>query len=161
MEDYGDWNLDTTANNPSRIAADYKTYEVRDLTTNDTTIGSFTNTGVIKVTGDTEGLLDRFYVMALSNVSDSMNWTTATQTYGTPNNHINDWWVPSSSEWRVFAGFLGIGSNYSSYGLSSFYWSSTEHRSNTSNAWEVDFFYGKVEEHLKTSDGPVRLCTTF
>ena len=80
----------------------------------------------------------RFYVMALSDFDTSThNWSDAypkTQTVGSVTFRL-----PSKMEWAAFGGQLGITtSNYSlTYGLSDWYWSSTEYGS--SGAWYAGF----------------------
>lgn len=70
------------------------------------------------------------------------------------------WFVPSKMEWATFAGELGVTkANYSSLGLSSWYWSSSQHSSTT--AWIANFRRGYVNDNLAHSNNCVRLATTF
>ena len=50
------------------------------------------------------------------------------------------WFVPSQEEWSAFAQELGINkSNYQSFGLSDYYWSSSQY--DNTRAWNADFDY--------------------
>ena len=80
--------------------------------------------------------------------------------------HIQDvagegkkWFIPSKAEWSAFAGELGITSNYSSKGLSSRYWSSSQY--NTYNAWRASFRSGCMNGNTVYNYDYVRLATTF
>jgi len=80
--------------------------------------------------------------------------------------HIQDvagegkkWFIPSKAEWSAFAGELGIRSNYSSKGLSSLYWSSSQ--GNISNTWGASFYNGCMSNYSVGSSIYVRLATTF
>ena len=107
---------------------------------------------------------DRFYVMTLSDLdtSSAPNWYDAckkTQTVGSVTFKL-----PSKEEWSAFGGQFGITKeNYSStYGLSLWYWSSTNDGSSSVwNAWRADFDDGRMYGHDKTNAGYVRLCATF
>ena len=102
----------------------------------------------------------RFYVMALSDYDTSTHtWSDArykTQTVGSVTFRL-----PSKEEWAAFGGQLGINtSNYSSsYGLSSWYWSSTE--DDSSYAWYARFNNGYMYNDYKAYSSCVRLCATF
>ena len=102
----------------------------------------------------------RFYVMALSDFDSSTHtWSDArykTQTVGSVTFSL-----PSKMEWAAFGGQLGItNSNYSStYGLSPWYWSSTEYDS--SGAWNAYFYYGSMYVDNRTDNSCVRLRATF
>ena len=72
----------------------------------------------------------------------------------------NGWFVPSRQEWAAFAGQLGITkSNYSSKGLSGWYWSSSQSTANL--AYYVDLDRGFVSQDYVNSINDVRLATTF
>ena len=82
--------------------------------------------------------------------------------------HIQDvagegkkWFIPSNAEWSAFGGELGITkSNYSSKGLRSCYWSSSQDR--TSYAWGACFSYGYMGSGIGVGGSNyVRLATTF
>ena len=81
--------------------------------------------------------------------------------------HIQDvagegkkWFIPSKAEWSAFGGELGITkSNYSSKGLNSWYWSSSQN--NTDNAWCADFSRGYMDYNFVYIYRCVRLATTF
>ena len=74
---------------------------------------------------------------------------------------VNDgWFILSVDEWAAFAGQLGITkSNYSSKGLSGWYWSSSQY--NTNNAYYVNLFDGLVNINYVNSPNYVRLSATF
>ena len=75
-------------------------------------------------------------------------------------NGSSGWYVPSRDEWAAFAGQLNItSSNYSSKGLSDYYWSSSQHT--TSNAWIAGFYYGGFDNRYVNNNYSVRLGTTF
>ena len=70
------------------------------------------------------------------------------------------WFVPSKMEWATFAGELGVTKvNYSSLGLSGWYWSSSQ--SSSANAWVAYFNNGYVRSRSAHNNGYVRLATTF
>ena len=69
------------------------------------------------------------------------------------------WFVPSRGEWSAFAEELGITTNYSSFGLSRWYWSSSQ--SNTNNAYNANFNAGYVGYFTVNFGTYVRLSTTF
>jgi len=180
---------------------------------------SYTNSnwGTHEVISPVEGTsgTDRFYVMALSDISTSTyTWYSAASgnldssrnvatsandfgsgksntifmvsainagTYGTgtstdmwkviQNNSTyplatstsdsGKWFVPSKGEWSAFGGELGItSSNYSStYGLSYYYWSSSQ--SETYTAFRTRFDGGFVGRRIVHDFNYVRLCATF
>ena len=71
------------------------------------------------------------------------------------------WFVPSKSEWAAFGGNLGITtSNYGTYGLSHWYWSSSQR--DTNNAYGA-CFNGDVfiDDFIVNNNDYVRLSTTF
>ena len=70
------------------------------------------------------------------------------------------WFVPSKSEWATFAGKLGITtSNYSSYGLENYYWSSSQY--STSGAYHAYFSKGNIDCFDIFGSYHVRLCATY
>ena len=72
----------------------------------------------------------------------------------------NGWFVPSKGEWSAFGGELGITSrNYSSKGLNSWYWSSSQYT--TGIAWRAYFYYGYMDGYDVNINYYVRLATTF
>ena len=82
--------------------------------------------------------------------------------WGLIQDEVSDgWFVPSKSEWAAFAKAFDItSSNYSSkYGLSSRYWSSSQHGTRT--AYRASFSYGDISSISVTSTTYVRLATTF
>ena len=92
--------------------------------------------------------------------------------YGATNNqdlwkHIQDvagtgkrWFVPSKAEWSAFGGELGITqNNYSSKGLNSRYWSSSQN--NTNNAWYANFNNGNMNNNNVNNNNYVHLSTSF
>ena len=75
-------------------------------------------------------------------------------------NGSGGWYVPSRDEWAAFAGQLSITSgNYSSVGLSSNYWSSSQY--NTRSAWYASFDTGDFYRNSVDFSFYVRLGTTF
>lgn len=70
------------------------------------------------------------------------------------------WFVPSKSEWAAFGGNLEITtSNYGTYGLSDWYWSSSQN--GTGSACNADFDYGYINDRNVNGIAYVRLSTTF
>jgi len=79
--------------------------------------------------------------------------------------HKEGWFVPSKAEWAAFASYLNTSKTstdtnyYGHYGLSNWYWSSSQSSKNL--AWRVGFFDGYVSDTFVNSQGGLRLCTTF
>ena len=72
----------------------------------------------------------------------------------------NGWFVPSRGEWAAFAGQLGITkSNYSSKGLSGWYWSSSQSTAHT--AYRLGLLTSSVDARSVNNSHCVRLATTF
>ena len=79
------------------------------------------------------------------------------------------WYIPSRGEWAAFGYYFTnktaletklTTSNYNSlYGLSGWYWSSSQHY--TSNAWYVNFYYGSMYSITIYDNKSVRLGATF
>ena len=71
------------------------------------------------------------------------------------------WFVPSKSEWSAFGAAFGItSSNYSStYGLSGYYWSSSQNT--TGFAYYARFNRGYIGTDIVDRNRCVRLATTF
>lgn len=70
------------------------------------------------------------------------------------------WFVPSRGEWSAFADNLGItDENYGDYGLSAYYWSSSQNNSN--NACNAAFNLGCINFNDVNYYNYVRLSTTF
>ena len=70
------------------------------------------------------------------------------------------WFVPSKSERAAFgAAFEITSSNYYTFGLSYYYWSSSQ--GGTYNAYYADFFYGNIYYGNVDTTSYVRLATTF
>ena len=146
---------------------------------------------------------DRFYIMALNNVSkDQHSWYNSAysekmldyekatseifgsgkqntlnmiekwnkEDYGAQDSddmwsliqkQVDDgWFVPSRGEWAAFAGQLGITKfNYSSKGLSGWYWSSSQ--SNANYAYSIRLNSGFVDDFNVNGNSYVRLAATF
>ena len=146
---------------------------------------------------------DRFYIMALNNVSkDQYSWYNSAysekildyekatseifgsgkqntlnmiekwnkEDYGAQDSddmwnliqkQVDDgWFVPSRQEWAAFAGQLGITkSNYSSKGLSIWYWSSSQY--DTRRAYTMNLNSGYVYKGIVNDNNYVRLAATF
>ena len=72
----------------------------------------------------------------------------------------NGWFVPSRAEWLAFGGELGITpSNYGNFGLSNYYWSSSQR--NTNRAWYATFNNGYMTNYSVNHYNYVRLSATF
>ena len=75
------------------------------------------------------------------------------------------WFVPSKAEWSAFASYLNTSKTstdtnyYVNYGLSNWYWSSSQ--SSNNNAWDVNFYGGYLSYNVVTNTGSLRLCATF
>ena len=78
-------------------------------------------------------------------------------------NGSEGWYIPSRVEWVAFAGKLGItggsSGNYSSKGLSDYYWTSSQR--NTYEAWGANFVNGFSSYSSVASRHCVRLGTTY
>ena len=74
---------------------------------------------------------------------------------------VNDgWFILSVDEWAAFAGQLGITkSNYSSKGLSGWYWSSSQSTAHT--AYRLGLLTSSVDARSVNNSHCVRLATTF
>ena len=71
----------------------------------------------------------------------------------------NGWFVPSKQEWAVFAQNIGItDSNYSSKGLSSWYWSSSQNRG---SVYLINLYRAYLINCPSSYFSYVRLATTF
>ena len=85
--------------------------------------------------------------------------------WGVIKEQVNDgWFVPSKSEWAAFGDMattkLGLTtSNYSTYGLSSWYWSSSQF--NAQSAYRARFDYGYMHYSSVDYSYYVRLSATF
>ena len=145
---------------------------------------------IITASGEGE---DRFYVMALTDIGIgtcklgcSMSGTPTTFGSGKTNTQTligkaglnsglkeqiqpkvnKGWFIPSKEEWSAFGEELGITkSNYSSKGLSSCYWSSSESYNGFAfnyNAWRAFFGSGCMDSfNGNLGKNNVRLATTF
>ena len=72
----------------------------------------------------------------------------------------NGWFVPSRAEWAAFAQELGItSSNYTTYGFSNYYWSSSQ--SGADRAWRASFSGVYMDNGVVDSLNYVRLSATF
>ena len=96
--------------------------------------------------------------MKAKSGSSSYLWGISAVQSGTWNGS-GGWYVPSRGEWAAFADQLDITtSNYSSKGLSFYYWSSSQH--STYRAWRANFLIGGFDYGVD-DDTYVRLGTTF
>ena len=128
---------------------------------------TFTSEGFGKGKENTEKMIDR-----MKNHSDTSKYSVD---YGEPTTGENEdiwniiedkvkegWFVPSKAEWAAFGSYLNTSKTgtYENYGLSVWYWSSSQ--SGDGYAWAVGFDVGCVGGH-ETVNGPysLRLCTTF
>ena len=152
----GQWGDGNGKYSYSAVTSGLSSYKISTKTSSYS--GKFGTKSVIAPNG-TSGS-PRFYVMALSDFDTSKHtWSDAcskNQTVGSVKFRL-----PSKMEWAAFGGQFGItGSDYSSkYGLSGWYWSSTE--DDSSHAWYADFNGGYLSTIGRTRDGCVRLCATF
>ena len=97
--------------------------------------------------------------MKAKSGSSSYLWGISEVQSGTWNGS-GGWYVPSRGEWAAFADQLDITtSNYSSKGLSNYYWSSSQYSKR--NAWDANFYYGSSDYGDVTNGHYVRLGTTF
>ena len=119
--------------------------------------GNFETKSVIVPNGESGS--PRFYVMALSDFDTSTHtWSDACNIKQKVDSVTFS--LPSKEEWSAFGGQFGINSsNYSSKGLSNWYWSSTDYDS--SLAWIANFLSGFMISIYKTGYYSVRLCATF
>ena len=94
------------------------------------------------------------------NSSNTDMWGLSTVQSGNWNGS-NGWYVLSRGEWAAFGDTFNItNSNYSNYGLSYCYWSSSQ--SSRHNAWGTHFSYGRMSDNgLIDNFDAVRLGTTF
>ena len=132
---------------------------------------------------------NRFYVLALTDIGTgtyslgcSMLGTTATFGSGKTNTQTligqdlnsslkeqiqpkvnKGWFIPSKEEWSAFGEELGVTkSNYSAKGLNGWYWSSSQYKATTNNAWYVGFDIGGMDDYgTISSRSYVRLVTAF
>ena len=109
-------------------------------------------------------------------------WNAGTDGYGTQNDgskpdvwgviqnsekydiveSVNDskkWFVPSKDEWSAFGKNLGITSSYSQYGLSYYYWSSSQYTN--SGAWYAHFRPARMDYNFVINCYCIRLSATF
>ena len=155
----GQWHDSDGVYQYSAVTSGLRSYKISTKTSSYS--GKFGNNKSVIVPNGMSGDA-RFYVMALSDFDTSThNWSDAypkTQTVGSVTFRL-----PSKMEWAAFGGKFAITtSDYSStYGLSDWYWSSTE--TDSSSAWSANFRYGCMSNYCdKASNGfYVRLCATF
>ena len=74
------------------------------------------------------------------------------------------WFVPSNTEWYTFASYLNVSFgkatyNYYIYGLSNYYWSSSQ--KNDCYGFLMDFVYDYVSSYDVDRKSSLRLCATF
>ena len=121
--------------------------------------GNFGTKSVIVPNGESGSA--RFYVMALSDFdTNTYTWSDAcSKTQKVGNVKFS---LPSKEEWSAFLGKFGItSSDYSTYGLGRWYFSSTANDGNF-YAWTADLHGGCIYGYGdKSSYGHVRLCATF
>ena len=100
----------------------------------------------------------RFNVMALSDYENS-----AIYTFPDANNITSgEWGTQSIETWAMFAGQLGITtSNYSEYGLTEKYWSSTGYVKFYNYGYYINFGDGNIDSDYRSAKYSVRLFRTF
>ena len=154
----GQWDDSDGVYQYSAVTSGLRSYKISTKTSSYS--GKFGTKSVIAPNG-TSGS-PRFYVMALSDFDTSTyDWSDASKKTKTIEKSDVTFRLPSKMEWAAFGGQFGItGSDYSSkYGLSLWYWSSTEGDSST--AWYAYFRGGSMGNINKTTSNCVRLCATF
>ena len=141
----------------SAVTSGLRSYKISTKTSSYS--GKFGTKSVIAPNGTSGNA--RFYVMALSDFdTNTYTWSDAcSKTQKVGNVKFS---LPSKEEWSAFGGKFGItSSDYSTYGLGRWYFSSTANDGNF-YAWTADFnggcMYGYGD---KSSYGHVRLCATF
>lgn len=150
----GQWGGGNGKYSYSAVTSGLSSYKISTKTSSYS--GKFGTKSVIAPNG-TSGS-PRFYVMALSDFDTSTHtWSDAclkNQTVGSVKFRL-----PSKMEWAAFGGQFGSSDYSSKYGLSNWYWSSTEYGS--SGAWDASFNGGCMGGDGKASGNYVRLCATF
>lgn len=130
----------------------------------------FTSTEIGQGKTNTSKMIDRVKNPSNYTVSyrDPITAKDSTYTYGPDMWYLikdeTDWFVPSKDEWKAILNNLTNNfslntSNYPNYGLSSWYWSSSQGGSD--NAWGVGFNNGDMGSYRVYYNGYVRLCATF
>ena len=153
----GQWHNSDGNYSYSAVTSGLRSYKISTKTSSYS--GNFGNNKSVIVPNGMSGDA-RFYVMALSDFdTNTYTWSEAkpkTKEIGSVKFRL-----PSKEEWSAFGGQLGITtSNFSSsYGLSHWYWSSTE--GGSSSAWCALFYGGYMFSDGKTGINYVRLCATF
>ena len=108
---------------------------------------------------NTETMITKWNSNAYGSQNSNDMWGLSAVQSGTWNG-ASGWYVPSRGEWAAFASQLDITkANYTNFGLSSNYWSSSQ--TNTNYAWGVIFNLGYMSGNYVTSGTYVRLGTTF
>ena len=108
---------------------------------------------------NTQTMITKWNSSAYGSQNSNDMWGLSAVQSGTWNGSTG-WYVPSRGEWAAFASQLGITkSNYTNYGLSRFYWSSSQRTADY--AWGADFGNGYVYNNYVSSNSYVRLGTTF
>ena len=116
--------------------------------------GPFGSRNVLSATGSGNA---RFYVMALNDYNDGVTYQFSSARVITS----GSWSVPSRNELSAFAGELGITNlNYSEYGLSTSYWSSSR-SDRAGNGYGADFPGGRIPIFRGTGYLNIRLSRTF
>ena len=97
--------------------------------------------------------------MRIKSGSSSYLWGLSAVQNGTWNGS-SGWYVPSRGEWAAFEDAFDItSSDYTNYGLSGDYWSSSQN--NMYNAWYANFGSGYMLSYGVNRNNCVRLGTTF
>lgn len=130
----------------------------------------FTSTAIGQGKTNTSKMIDRVKNPSNYTVSygDPITAKDSTYPYGPDMWYLikdeTDWFVPSKDEWEAILNNLTNNfslntSNYSNYGLSSWYWSSSQ--TNRNDAWRVDFYYADMNDVGVGNHYYVRQCATF
>ena len=110
---------------------------------------------------NTQTMISKWNSEAYGSQNSGDMWGLSTIQSGTLNG-LEGWYVPSKGEWAAFGAAFGIKeSNYSAYGLSYNYWSSSQY--NSREVWYANFNVGRMMTTSVDGSGSsyVRLSTTF
>lgn len=108
---------------------------------------------------NTENMIEKWNSNTYGNQNDNKTYLDV---WGVIQQKVSDgWFIPSKGEWCAFSDSLDItSSNYTNYGLSKEYWSSSQ-LYNYDLAWCAGFSYGYTYSVAVNGNSRVRLSTTF
>ena len=108
---------------------------------------------------NTQTMISKWKSSAYGSQNSNDMWGLSAVQNGTWNGS-SGWYVPSRGEWAAFGAAFNItSSNYTSYGLSSSCWSSSQ--GNADDAWSAYFHSGYMSGRDVNGNTYVRLGTTF